>query len=357
MTAIQIYRLTPRASFHFGVRGVGVEATGLTCHSDTLFSALCLMIRELRGEAALEEFLSAFATSAPPFLLSSAFPYVGEVALYPKPMSPIPIASGQEDDLSLLKTIKKIRFVSQPIFEAILASETLKAPGSDQLLQGKRVWITPQERQNLEPMATGGQIVIWEKDGVPRVAVDRVTSASAVYQAGQMRFNDGCGLHVLIRWRDESQRELIEEALRALGDVGIGGERSAGHGLFSLQDPQPVPLQEPERSARFVTLSLYHPTKAEVEAGERSVLGDASAYELVGRGGWMASPDEMARRRKRVNMLGEGAVLTNWEPDRVYGNLVDVTPERTEGWAPPHNVYRYGFAFPVGAAAAREDEG
>jgi hypothetical protein len=70
----------------------------------------------------------------------------------------------------------------------------------------------------------------------------------------------------------------------------------------------------------------------------------------------MASPDEQARRRKRVNMLSEGSVLTGWVPDRVYGDLVDVTPERTDDWEPPHSVYRYGFAFPVAAATAKEED-
>jgi len=48
-------------------------------------------------------------------------------------------------------------------------------------------------------------------------------------------------------------------------------------------------------------------------------------------------------------MLSAGSVLAGRQPDRVYGDLADVTPEKTKDWAPPHQVYRYGFAFPVAA--------
>jgi CRISPR/Cas system CSM-associated protein Csm4 (group 5 of RAMP superfamily) len=55
-----VYPLQPRAPFHFGVRGVGVEATALTARSDTLFSALCITLRELYNAAELKRFLDQF---------------------------------------------------------------------------------------------------------------------------------------------------------------------------------------------------------------------------------------------------------------------------------------------------------
>jgi CRISPR-associated protein Csm4 len=228
-----------------------------------------------------------------------------------------------------------------------LAEEFIEA----NLLQRGRVWITSEERGALPELREPK--VLWRSETAPRVTVDRATDASAVYQAGYIRFQPGCGLYLLIRWRDGKVRDLVEQALQALGDAGIGGERSAGHGLFELVASQPMALQGPRQGSRCVTLSLYHPTEAEVA----SVLGDGSAYELETRGGWMASPDEMARRRKAVRMLSEGSVLTGWQPNRVYGDLVEVTPEEADDWKPPHPVYRYGFAFPVAAVQAEEVEG
>jgi len=341
----EVYKLRPRAPFHFGVRGVGVEATGVVGPSDTLFSALCLTIRELHGISGLEEFLAPFRDGDPPFLLSSAFPYAGDVLLFPRPWLRVALADMLERDVRRVKTLKKVQFVSQGIFEALLHHGSLAEEFTEaDLLQNGHVWVTAQERQEMTK-ALGEPKVLWKDNAAPRVTIDRATGASTVYQAGYVYFRPDCGLYLLIRWRDETLRDLVQQALQSLGDAGIGGERSAGHGQFEPQGPYPLALEEPEQGTRFVTLALYHPTEAEVA----TVLGEESAYELVARRGWMASPDEMARRRKMVRMLGAGSVLASRQPDRVYGDLVNVTPEKTKGWTPPHQVYRYGFAFPVAA--------
>jgi len=409
MSEISAYKLEARSPFHFGVRGVGVEATSVVCHSDTLFSALCLMIRKLHGEEKLKALLSLFpidgAEKMPPFRLSSAFPYAGEVLFFTRPMMG---AKGLPEDAKTAKRVKKVGLVSQNIFEAILAQEHLSLefiPAN--LLMGGRVWVTDCERQQLvkclrpeiwpryreavtlrkkrvgveeklketddettraaleqerKDLATrerwldeqvNERLRIWERSDVPRVTVDRSTSQSMVYQAGQVRFNQGCGLCFLIEWLDEKKRPLVEEALLALGDEGIGGERSAGHGQFTLLPAVPLTLRTRAESGTFLTLSLYHPTEREV----KDMLDQGVGYGLVNRRGWMASPDEMARRRKMVRMLSEGSVLRAIAGQTSYGDLTDVTPEKTEEWEPPHKVYRYGLAFPVGLAPeAVEDQ-
>ena len=62
MSAIDIYKLVPHAAFHFGLRGVGVEETAFFCPADTIFSALCLMLRQWEpdGSQALEARLESF---------------------------------------------------------------------------------------------------------------------------------------------------------------------------------------------------------------------------------------------------------------------------------------------------------
>jgi len=124
MSEISAYKLEARSPFHFGVRGVGVEATSVVCHSDTLFSALCLMIRKLHGEEKLKALLSLFpidgAEKMPPFRLSSAFPYAGEVLFFTRPMMG---AKGLPEDAKTAKSVKKVGFVSQNIFEGIRRGE------------------------------------------------------------------------------------------------------------------------------------------------------------------------------------------------------------------------------------------
>ena len=71
---------------------------------------------------------------------------------------------------------------------------------------------------------------------------------------------------------------------------------------------------------------------------------DLIGYQLVERAGWVDSPVVTSGQRKKTcRMFAEGSVFRT----QPRGCLVDVTPEPVEK-APPHPVYRYGFAFPVG---------
>jgi CRISPR-associated protein Csm4 len=371
LAAIKLFKLAPRTAFHFGQRGVGVEGTQIFCHADTLFSALCLTLRELEpdGSAALTALLGPFprqghSTGSPPFRLTSAFPYAGEVLFFPKPLVPgnlKPVASQERG-----KTLKEVKFVSQGIFTAWLNNEALDGYLEDtNLLHGGGLWVTPAEREALEDFRDEetGRILLWKVDTVPRVTVDRVTNKSAVYQAGRVRYRSvkledngewRAGLWVLMDWRDEGpdQAQLAwwTKLFAVLGDSGMGGERSAGYGQFDLEGPADFAgFGIQGLGERWLTLAPYHPRPDEV--GQEGVLGEGCSYKLLIRRGWVASPEGMSFRRPLVRMLGEGSVLHH-PADGVqesYGDLADVTPavmDPAKG-NPGHKVWRYGIAFPV----------
>src|SRR5690606_14675695 len=90
---MRIYHLRARSPFHFGERGVGLEASAEFAHDDTVFSALCSVWRELYGTQCLEELLSGFLSDLP-FLLSSVFPYAagqdGVIRFYLRPFGSVP---------------------------------------------------------------------------------------------------------------------------------------------------------------------------------------------------------------------------------------------------------------------------
>jgi len=92
-----------------------------------------------------------------------------------------------------------------------------------------------------------------------------------------------------------------------------------------------------------MTLSRYNPTKDEIDGG---VLHEGASYELVDVGGWLASPDGPAQRRKRVRMIEAGSVLV--APVPVVGQIVNVCPEYEQSVAPQHPVWRSGIALTVG---------
>ena len=346
------YPLRPRAPFHFGVRGVGVEATALAARSDTLFSALCITLRELYGRAEVEHFVGQFPTvedpeRAPPLLLSAGQPYAGDVRFYPRPLLPVP---GLEDDPAEQKHQKKINLVSETIFRAWVGGGDVlqhydRSEGGN-LLHGGRVWVTANECATLSDRfldESTGQVRMWVVGDVPRVAVDRISSGSSVYQAGQVRFAPGAGLYLLVAWRGDAWRDRFWEVLQVLGDAGIGGERSSGYGLFTPLEPQRVDLPDVEGTDRWVTLSSCWPLP-----GQEGLLGPGAAYRLENRRGWMDSPEGRNLRRKSVHMLEPGSVLRALPGHTTYGGLADVTPEIFEA----HVVWRYGLALPVGYGRA-----
>ena len=377
MAAMKLFKLAPRTAFHFGQRGVGVEGTQVFCHADTLFSALCLTLRELEpdGSAALTALLEQFprpghATDPPPFRLTSAFPYAGDVLFFPKPSVPGKLKPEASQERG--KTLKRATFVSQGIFTAWLNNEPLDGYLKDEnFLHSGDLWVTPNERAALEVFRSEetGKVQLWKSEPVPRVTVDRVTSKSAVYQAGRVRYRRvkldddelWAGLWVLVDRLDNEQLGWLTNLFAVLGDSGIGGERSAGYGQFDLDGPTDFAgFGVQGLGERWLTLSTYHPRPDEM--GEDGVLGEGCSYGLLIRRGWVASPEGMSFRRPLVRMLGEGSVLHHPKAGKQqsYGDLADVTPEvmdpdkRDTG----HKVWRYGIAFPVpvGIPVSQRDE-
>lgn len=377
-----VYHLEAKTPFHFGSKGVGLEATTEFARSDTLFSALCYGLQRLGGTKLLEDFLAEYSASnnEPPLQLTSAFPYVykrqegdsaewqgpGEfepnavVRFFPR-VSDWPAGSDEKFEA---KQIKKITWVSEQIFRQWVSGNALGEHMCDDLIvQGGRVWLTSEELDAIagwrDPETD--QIQLWAVDDAPRVTIDRIRNASAVYQAGRVWFQPGGGLWAMLKWRSDWQKQG-ETALHLLGDAGIGGERSSGHGQFTAHGPHTIEeLPTPKLAERFVTLSLYYPTVSEARP---AMQGEDVSYRFELRGGWMSSQEYAQNQsgdfvngstlcRKVVRMFTEGSILHYPSDNHVLGQLADVTPET---FKEIHPVYRYGLAWPVGYYGYKEQE-
>ena len=348
MPTFPTYRLVFRSPLHIGERGVGLEAAQIHVPADTLFGAICSVWREVYGVAGLlNDVLDWFGEAeagSEPFFLTSAFPFAGPVRFFPKPLArPANVTIAPDDE----KAFKRIRFVSEAVFAALVEGQALTFENAKcNCVNGQTVWVTEAERQTLSKWTSDetGDIVLWQKDIVPRVTLDRMTSASELWHLGETRFAADAGLWFAVAFNPEhgdALRRRFTTCLRVLGDTGLGGERGAGRGLFDVDAAQDQSLPELDAAGRFVTLSPCCPRG---EGQLARLTADDAAYEIIPRRGWVTSPEAGNLRRKTVWMFAEGSVLTGEPAARPRpGRLVNVKPD-----ACPHDVWRYGFAFPVG---------
>jgi CRISPR-associated protein Csm4 len=384
-----------------------MEETDLYVPSDTIFAAVLATSIELGYSP---EWVTGFprqdsriSEKNVPFLLTSAFPRAGQVRFYPLP--PLQVWAGpfmdQHAIKDRLKELKKIKYVSEGIFQLLVDGASLQEylPAKDDpskkdrlyeddkglYLQGS-LWLTANEVEKLPERLRKKQVKrkdkekdeiqfiefesktkqykalckrkVWETGKVPRVTIDRINNSSAIFHTGRLTFSPDCGLWFGIEWRDKELlvdqrpiRDMVETVLENLADMGLGGERSVGHGQFNLPEPTEQTWPDPEPDERFITLSRYHPhSEAELESMQASY----ASYQLIPVGGWLYSQQEVAQRRRRVWLVAEGSVLKAINDP--LGNIVDVRPVYDKekdfpsptGIDPfPHPVWRYGLACGV----------
>ncbi len=344
------YRLRLRSPLHVGDQGIGSEVTHAYVPSDTLFSALAVTWRTLPDlPQTLAELLDV---NHPPLLLSSAFPYAGDVLLLPKPL--LPQAPNPRPDESG-KRFRRVRWVSQSLFARLLAApapaelDALWQEGKT--LQSGAVWVTASEFAAIQQLLAqpADDLHLWRTHIVPRVVVDRGSNASQIHHTGRASFAAGCGLWCLARGT-AAWLASLEQVLAVLGEEGMGGKRSHGNGQFTLE-PLAVPGLGASAGEYVVLLSRTAPAPTQVGLLRRP----QAAYDLVLVGGFSGTPGEPPLVRRQVRMLVEGSVIGAPEGETVLGQLVDVTPEATP-WL-GHRILRsgLGFAVPVQLPAAKED--
>ncbi len=315
------YYLNFRSPLHLGRRGVGLEETEISIPADTLFSAICQTWRTFYGEAHLTDFLTQYKTGEP-FLLTSAFPFASNTRFFPKPLIDLKVNADDER-----KKLKKVRYLSEKRFRQIVDGEEI-AFDPDDLINDGQLWIHDDDKCSR---------TVWTTDKRPRVTLDRQSSTSEIWHLGGVKFHEGCGLWFGAKFDTEETQTQIETVLRVLGDTGIGGERSAGYGIFDLHSELTKSGSERETD-RFVTLSPICPRDA--DELDRLIQGNDVGYTLEERSGWIGSAEGNGLRRQQVWMFAEGSVLVG-NGARV-GRLVDLKPE-----ACPHPVWRYAYAWPI----------
>ena len=321
------YKLLFRDALHIGSNRPGFEHTEEFIRADTLFSALMHAWALLYPDD-LNSFFprNNSRLDFPYFRISSAFPFVGENLFLPKPRWRL--GKQKEETLSpkLAKKIKKLAWVEKRIMERWLNDE-LGPLQPDETFGDDAYWSPGKKNRQ-----TRAQSPLRIEDS-PRVQMDRWQNTTTPFTFARLYFREEAGLFFLAEINYPGYQEKFTAALRLLGDEGIGGDRSVGHGHFAVSGPDVFQIDAPENTDYYLILSPFHPNHEAV-----AQIGDESSYQLITRRGWITAGHGRPLRRQAVRMFAEGSVLQGRQPQ---GDLVRVL-EQNDELGLGHDVFRYG---------------
>jgi len=311
---IKYLEIKPLSPFHLGEGGLDTSSKYI--HSDTLFSAMVNAIRINKGRDSVEDFVSNFRDGNT--RISSVFPKLEGIFLFPKLL----LRFDEDSDKRDRKMVKKAMFVSKMMFERLINEGKYPKDlhikkgiiGSDNELKKielGRDWIKSEVLERFSRVSSGN-----EDHSLFNIA-------TTIY--------DSANLYVLVK----GKIDIVEESLKMLEDLGIGGKISSGMGQIKFVGRGNLELNVPKSTDYCTTLSLFTPRRNELNC----MLDKGVAYKFVTRGGWISSPDGSTVKRG-VGCFLEGSIFK--QP--IDGVLVDVSPKNF-----PHEVYKYlkAFVLPV----------
>jgi CRISPR-associated protein Csm4 len=343
---------------HFGEVGIGLEQTSERVRSDTLFSAWISAYAKLFGKEAVGQLLKGYEEHPElAFCVSSTFIYRRKGNRYtyylPRPLvfpKGYP-GSSEEDDLEFAKVYTKLNYLPLKTWHRWYQTEAgFTEDDRDELITKAQAGNEKDIDKNgdLYKAGTFDYSKFFKFDLVPKVAVDRITRATNFYHIGFVKFHrepekdEDAGLYFLISFPHSFDRTLeqnLKISLDLLGEEGIGGERSTGAGRFEAEwlelDNLWTDILKPSNliNPHYCLISLYWENSL-----PDGLLRESACYEIMARGGWIASPFSGRQlRRQSIRMFAEGSVF----PILPKGELADVTPKDFKA---NHSIYRSGIS-------------
>ena len=322
-------RFRPAGLWRIGPDNGARTRTDRVFHSDSLFSALTLAMRDLGW---VDEWVAATAESANPAVrLSSCFPFSQQGLLIQPPRTVWPPAQTGK------VRWKAARFVPLSLVSALLRDEDLK----------EEQWAVDPVSECLVPVGRHGTApapfrVVMRSTA----AVDRVSGGSESADAvAALQFAQGAGLWFIAVFADDAAREAWEPRLRSasilLADTGVGGGRSRGWGKsrrphFERGEwPGGLGVHTPEQGETgWWLVSLFSPAETDQVDWKRG------NYSIVIRAGRVESRAASGDLKPASRLVAEGSVLLSGAP--LSGAARNVAPAEL-----PHPVYRSGIALAV----------
>jgi CRISPR-associated protein Csm4 len=293
-------------------------------HSDTIKNALFVCAKQLFGDEIKETFFNDF-------LISSAFPYFKNDFFFPKPFLKLPLKI-KDADKTEAKKLKKLQWIEKSLFENVITGKETEICKNDFSKDGKFLSKQFSKSDDKEKR------IVYKIEETQRVRIKYDDDAEPFYSS-RIHFAKESGLYVLIKTENQVfYNKILKPAFCVLGSNGIGSYKHLGNGQFEpefVSDSYTIFF--PQNATHQMCLSLFCPTEEEI----KNLSITKSSYQLVKRGGYLASPEDISKmswRKKSIYMFQEGSVFPNEQ--KFTGKLSDVTPEGLT-----HKVWREGRAI------------
>jgi CRISPR type III-A-associated RAMP protein Csm4 len=322
MPVYRVIKLKNLSPLHLGTGREEYEFAASALHSDTLSAALTAMAVGLGRTNDAAAFIRSFT-------LSSAFPFCRETYYLPRIKGKLPVGIKGKRAAQCDRLLESVRYIG--------------LEGWSRLAQGEPLTITSDRIREgflLDAAAEEGEIPY-------RSQVSRRAGANRVEGEGGGHFffewtyfRPDAGLYCLVD-TDASHFELLEELFAALGEAGLGTDKSVGGGHFEVEATT-LALPDVTDANGTVLLSLYLPARSEMPL----LRVEEAAYGLLLRGGYAAGSSEEAfrpLRKQTVYMFSAGSRFPTTNP--LVGRVVELTPVEVDGRM--HPVYRSGLPLSV----------
>jgi len=306
---MKVINILPKSSFRINI------------DSDTIWGSIIWALKHIYSEKEFNEILEAFILKTPPFIISSFLPSKKdkEKTIYYLPKPNIKLYTDGIDS-SNLKEYKKVKFIpSSDFFFMIKSKENQIEYISLESWKNSRVDLkTEQIQHNTIDRLKGG------------------TLEGSLFYTTELFYSNNHGIYMLL---DGDNIDLALRALRFLSINGIGGDASVGKGHFSFDVNDCNFIPEIKDPNCFMNLSLYHPTKDELQSFKD--YKEIFNYELYSKKGKTGRYLNFANIwKKRITFFKEGSIFPTMEK-LYYGSCIKVKEDGNL------NIYSYGFAFPL----------
>ena len=317
-TIVKFKNLTP---LHVGTGKENYDFSASELHSDTLSAAIAA-IRAQQGKSNdVKEFLQSF-------VISSAFPFVGNSLFLPKPQGKLDVLVSDMDEYPSRNKLKKIRYIESSMWNQLAAGNNVVVKAN----QLQKEFLLAENSEFVQPFKTQ----VNQRVSIPRD--DNQTADPFFFE--WKYFSSNAGLYCLLDASEEVKKEIVS-ILEVLGEVGLGTDRTVGGGKFEVETNRVTLNDLPQANAQML-LSLYIPTEDELS----QLNLPNSRYDLVLRGGYMAGSEQDTfrhLRKKSIYMFNVGSVFNSTQC--IAGKVVDLKPEWNDDKI--HSVFRSGKPFVV----------